>query len=61
MKINVLILGIFGEGTIARKVPVGMGLLDSNWSGRGGQPGLALGEHDEGVEEVPAVFGGGGR
>ena len=31
-----------------------------NWSGRGGQPGLALGEHDEGVEEVPAVFGGGG-
>jgi hypothetical protein len=35
-------------------------LLKRNWSGRGGQPGLALGEHDEGVEEVPAVFGGGG-
>ena len=34
--------------------------LEGNWSGRGGQPGLALGEHDEGVEEVPAVFGGGG-
>ena len=34
--------------------------IRSNWSGRGGQPGLALGEHDEGVEEVPAVFGGGG-
>ena len=35
-------------------------LKAGNWSGRGGQPGLALGEHDEGVEEVPAVFGGGG-
>jgi 3-phenylpropionate/trans-cinnamate dioxygenase subunit alpha len=34
--------------------------MGGNWSGRGGQPGLALGEHDEGVEEVPAVFGGGG-
>src|SRR6185312_16695543 len=26
-----------------------------------GQPGLALGEHDEGVEEVPTVFCGGGQ
>src|SRR5947209_10937137 len=26
-----------------------------------GQPGSAFGEHDEGVEEVPAVFGGGGE
>lgn len=37
-----------------------------NWSGRRvrsvscGQPWLALGEHDEGVEEVVAVFRGGG-
>ena len=31
-----------------------------NWSGRGGHPGLSLGEHDEGVEESLAVFGGGG-
>src|ERR1700738_4022336 len=26
-----------------------------------GQPGSPLGEHDEGVEEVAAVFGGGGE
>src|SRR5437879_7725148 len=26
-----------------------------------GQPGVALGEHDEGVEEVPAMLGGGGE
>jgi hypothetical protein len=39
-----------------------------NWSGRRGltidargHPGLALGEHHEGVEEVPAVFGGRGE
>src|SRR3954471_20965283 len=27
----------------------------------GGRPGSALGEHDEGVEEGAAVFGGGGQ
>ena len=27
----------------------------------GGQPGSVFGEHDEGVEEVLSVFGGGGE
>jgi hypothetical protein len=30
-----------------------------SWSGSGGCPGLAFGEHDEGVEEAEAVLGGG--
>ena len=35
-------------------------LTGRNWSGVCGQPGSSLGEHDEGVEEFVAVFGGGG-
>src|SRR5215207_3100776 len=45
-------------------------LFTGNWSGRRsrvmrsgcfGQPGTALGQRDEGFEEVVAVFGGGGQ
>jgi hypothetical protein len=35
--------------------------FEGNWSLNCGQPGAALGEHDEDVEEVLVVFGGGGE
>ena len=34
--------------------------IDGVRSGEGGYPGLACGEHDEGVEEAAVMLGGGG-
>ena len=33
---------------------------DRYWSGVSGYPGLSLGEHDQGFEELASVFDGGG-
>jgi hypothetical protein len=47
--------------TIDRPLPLTPAGTGVRGSGSGGHPGLALGEHDQGVEEADAVLGGGGE